>query len=150
MLDEERADEILADMGGVLTMIDGPGDVACDVRFRRSGPVAAFSEGDGIINGEADFQQALGVLGEVKVVRQINWCGTFSPNIIGCAPVPGSSLVVVRFATDQEGILWVHERGHNQGLEHRTDTGAVMNPFIDVTHRRVNDAECRAYEGGAP
>lgn len=150
VLGDQRADQIVADMGDVLTRVDGEGDVACEVRFRRSGSVATFDAGDGVVNSEADFAQVLAVPGEIKVVRQINWCGTFAPNIIGCAPVPGGSLAVVRFAADQEGILWVHEFGHNKGLQHRGATGAVMNAFIDVTHRRVNDAECRAYEGGAP
>jgi len=143
---DQRADEIVRDMGDVLRIVDGTGDVACDVGFLRLGPVGTFAVGDGIVNSAADFQEVLDVPGEIKVVRQINWCGTLSPNIIGCAPVPGASLAVVRFAADLEGILWVHEYGHNQGLSHRNAAGAVMNAFIDETHRRVNAAECQAYE----
>jgi hypothetical protein len=84
--------------------------------------------------------------GQVQVVDQINWCGGFSPNIIGCASVPGNSLVVVRFTPALEGILWLHEFGHNKGRNHRTDPNAVMAPSIGATRTHVNATECAAYE----
>ncbi|WP_179957550.1 hypothetical protein [Exilibacterium tricleocarpae] len=71
--------------------------------------------------------------GFVKAVNRINWCGGFSPNIIGCAPAPGNGILVVRFTSSLEGILWAHEHGHTRGLRHRNSSTAVMAPSIANT-----------------
>lgn len=144
-LTNTRADQILADMGTILQTNDGAGDVACNVAFTRSGNVTTFATGTGTINSAADFNAVNGLPGNVKVVNFINWCGGPAPGAIGCAPVPGTSLVVERFTANQEGILWVHEYGHNKGLSHRDVPNAVMRPFINVNHKRVNSTECDAY-----
>jgi len=140
-----EADQILADGSTILQVNDGPGDVVCNVGLVRNGGIGTFAAPQ-FINSAADMNAALALPGEIKVVDQINWCGGFSPNIIGCAPVPGNSLVVVRFNVALEGILWVHEFGHNQGLNHRNDPNGVMDPTIGNTRRRVNVAECTAYQ----
>lgn len=142
---DAQADSIMADSTTVLRTNDGPGDVAADVRLERNGAVTTFATGDGSIDSQAEFNAVNGLAGNVKVVNQINWCGAIIPNVIGCAPVPGTSLVVVRFTANQEGILWAHEFGHNKGLSHRNDANAVMNPTIGLTRRRINQAECDAY-----
>lgn len=82
----------------------------------------------------------------MKVVNAINWCGGLAPNIIGCAPIGGDSLVVVRFTANQEGILWDHEFGHNKGLQHRNVANVLMNETIGATNRRVTEAECSTFE----
>ncbi|TDI46679.1 MAG: hypothetical protein E2P02_04635 [Acidobacteria bacterium] len=144
-LTDERADEILADATRAAREDDGAGDVACEVVLRRDVPVTTFSQGSGIVNSSADFATIIGLPGHVKVVNQINWCGAFSPNIIGCAPVGGASLAVVRFTANQEGILWLHEFGHNETLNHRNSpTRAVMFPSIGVDHDILNATECTA------
>ena len=95
------------------------------------GDVTAFTEGDGSIDSAAEFNALIALPGRIMVVNQINWCGALIPNVIGCAPVPGDSLAVVQFTPSLEGILWVHEFGHNKGLNHRNDdANAVMNGTI--------------------
>src|SRR5262249_6043356 len=112
----------------------------------RNGNVAVFNTGNGMINSNADFNTINGLPGRIKVVNQINVCGaTISPNIIGCAPIPGSSQVVVRFTAAEEGILWAHEYGHTRGLNHRNDATAVMNGTISPAHSMVNNQECNDY-----
>lgn len=145
-LTNTRTDQILAEMQNIITTNDGSGDVACGINFTRNGPVGIFSIGTSIINSEVDFSSVNGLQGEVKVVNQINWCGGIAPNIIGCAPVPGKSMMVVRFDESQEGILWLHEYGHNKGLNHRDDPNAVMNGVIGSSHLRINSEECDAYQ----
>jgi len=141
------ADRILADAGTVLQTNDGPGDVACATAFSRDGDVTVFAGGDGSIDSQAEFSALIGLPGWIKVVNQINWCGTLSPNIIGCAPIGGNSLAVVRYTSSLEGILWAHEFGHNKGLNHRNDdSNAVMNGVIGSTRRRVTSGECDAYK----
>ena len=145
-LTDARADTIAADMTLILQVSDSAGDEQCPVRFERDGNVATFTATTGTINSQADFSTVINLPGMVKVVNQINWCGALVPNIIGCAPIPGNSLTVVRFGLLQEGVLWAHEFGHNRGLNHRNDPNAVMNPIILTTARGVNAAECAAYE----
>ena len=129
VLSDADADRILADATTVLQTNDGAGDVSCDVEMVRDGPTTTFETGTGIINSEADFIAVNLLPGNVKMVNDINWCGGPVVGVIGCAPVPGTSFVVVRFVADQEGILWTHEFGHNKGLLHREGVGLLMNPF---------------------
>jgi len=143
-LTDAGTDTILIDATTVAQANDGPGDVACGVSVARNGGLTTFAA-FGIINSSGDLNAVLALPGNIKVVNQINWCGGFSPNIIGCAPIPGTSLAVVRFTASQEGILWLHEFGHNQGLNHRNDPNAVMNPVIAPTRRFVDSTECNAY-----
>lgn len=140
-----EADQILDDATNVIQTNNGGVDVACRITMVRNGGIGTFA-GPRFINSLADINQALSLPGEIKVVDQINWCSGFSPNIIGCAPIPGNSLVVVRFTQSLEGILWLHEFGHNQGLHHRNNSNAVMAPTIDPARTHVNGAECTAFE----
>jgi len=144
-LSNADADAIFAAMTDVVRNSDGNGDFPANITFTRSGAVAAFNTGDGSIDSSAEFSAVNDLPGNVKVVNEINWCGGPAPTAIGCAPVPGTSLVVERFTGIQEGILWAHEYGHNCGLSHRDEEHAVMRPFIGNTHRRINVAERDAY-----
>src|SRR5262249_31936486 len=114
----------------------------------RSGPVTSFNKGTGNIDSEDDFDQVVGLPGYVKVVNDIAWCDGLIPNVVGCSPQPGDSMVVVRFAANQEGILWAHEYGHTKGLDHRNDSNAVMNPTVGPTRLMINASECNAYLNG--
>ena len=140
------ADRILTDATAILWRDNGISDVACSVRLLRNGNVTVFANGNGVINSQADFNAINGLPGRVKVVNQINWCGGLIPNVIGCAPVPGTSQIVVRFTANQEGILWAHEYGHTRGLGHRNDATAIMNGTIGVTRTDVNSNECNAFK----
>ncbi len=139
------ADRIFGDASRVIQTDDGPNDIACNVRMLRDGTVTAFTTGDGSIDSGAEFSAVNGLPGNIKVVNQINWCSTIGANIIGCAPVPGNSLVVVRFTTNLEGILWLHEFGHNKGRSHRNGTSNVMHPSIGADRLGVNTDECNAF-----
>jgi len=146
VLNNADADRILTDATRVLVRNDGTGDVACPVRLFRQGNVSAFNNGNGMINSNADFNTINGLAGRVKVVNQINWCGGLIPNVIGCAPVPGNSQVVVRFTANQEGILWAHEYGHTRNLGHVTGATSIMNGTIGTTHTRVTQNECNSMD----
>ena len=138
--------------GRVLQTNDGLGDVACNVAMTRQGNVTVFSDGDGSIDTSAELNAVFALPGNIKVVNDINFCAGPNPNVIGCAPRPGNTLVVVRFTPSSEGILWAHEFGHNKGLPHVVpdDPNRVMNRFITGTARRVNAAECDAFRVPSP
>jgi hypothetical protein len=140
------ADAALSSGSNLLKIKHSATDVACNLTLTRSGNVSSFSVTDGTIDSSTEFNQVLGAGGHIMVVKKINWCGGLAPNIIGCAPVPGNALVVVRYTASLEGLLWVHEYGHNSGLGHNTgNTRAIMYPSIGSTRQDVNQAECNAF-----
>jgi hypothetical protein len=130
-----------------MTDVDGTGDVSCPLTLRRSGSINTFTTGSGIINNQADYNAVCALSGRIHMVNQINYCGgTISSSIIGCSDTPGSCMILVRTDDDLEGILWMHEYGHNKGLDHRNVSSAVMHRIIDFDHKRVNSSECSAYQ----
>lgn len=140
------ADAALSSGSNLLKIKHSSSDVACNLTLIRSGNVSSFSVTDGTVDSSTEFNQVLGAGGNILVVKKINWCGGLAPNIIGCAPVPGNALVVVRYTTSLEGLLWVHEYGHNSGLSHNTgNTRAIMYPSIGSTRQDVNQSECNAF-----
>jgi hypothetical protein len=147
-LTDAEARRILTDASEVFTTDDGVNDVACPMDFQLQGAVTTFDVGDGSVDSRAEFRAVCDTGGRVHVVNDLNWCGRPSSTVIGCADTPGSCMVVVRNSDPAiEAVLWAHEFGHNQGLSHRDDTGAVMNSIIRTSHRRVSQTECDAYRG---
>jgi hypothetical protein len=151
-LSDAEADRILGDMGTILQSDDSPADVATPVRFVRNGPVQVLPANiPATIQTETDLYALLDAGTGVKIVQSIQWCGGPGGSIIGCAPVgsPTVNLAAVRFTANQEGLIWVHEYGHNTGLPHRTDDPrAVMYPSVGVDHNVVNAAESASYLAG--
>ena len=151
-LSELEADRILGDMGTILQSDDSGPDVATPVQFVRNGAVRVLpATVPATIATSADLTALLTAGSGVKVVGAIRWCGGPGDNIIGCAPVGSTTVNVaaVRFDADQEGLIWVHEYGHNCGLGHRTDDPrAVMFPSVGSDHNVVDAAESAAYLAG--
>jgi hypothetical protein len=148
-LSDADADRILADATALLQTQDGADDVATNVVVRRTQGVDTFNTGNGVIQTPAQLNAVFAIAGDAKVVNAIQECGGPGGGIIGCAPVPGSSFIIVRFTNAQEGSLWAHEFGHNQGNPHRNGVNLVMNPFITATARRVDATESARYLGPA-
>jgi hypothetical protein len=133
----------------VAATADFPQDMACCVRFGRSGAARTFgSSGDGldIVNNESEVTAVLGnSVARVKLVRQISYCAEPGTNIIGCAAAPGNTMMLVRIDQD-EGVLWLHEYGHNVGLEHVADDEYVMHGRLTPgVNRGLYPDECRQY-----
>lgn len=125
-------------------------DVGCCVTFERSAPGGTFgTPGDGLdgIDNQTEFDAvATAAGGRLKVVDYISWCGSFFPNIAGCAYTPGYGGAVVRETAshDDEAILWLHEYGHNAGLPHNATSCYIMNPSVSSCGK-VTQAECNTY-----
>lgn len=145
---EAEADRILADAAGLLQRVDRPGDIATNVIFARLFQVGVFTTGNGVINNSAEFTAIERLAGNVKVVNQIRWCGTaFTTGFpIGCASFNSTSLTVVRWTANEEGVLWAHEFGHNRKLPHRNDPNTVMFPTIFPDNTSVNQFESNALQ----
>jgi hypothetical protein len=119
------------------------------VALVRSGNVGTYADTDGSLDDANELSTVFGLQGNVKAVGAVNFCGgLFNTSIIGCGQLPGTSFITERFTANQEGILWAHEFGHNQGLPHRTDsTNNLMFPSIGTNRRHVNQEECDAFRG---
>jgi hypothetical protein len=116
---DDRLDRILGHAAGVAGHVDFPEDHGCCITMTRSGSARSFgTPGDGLdrVDDEAEANRVLGSgVSRVKVVRSISWCGGPGTNIAGCAYRGGGSMMVVRLSNYEvaEGVLWLHEYGHN-------------------------------------
>ena len=123
---------------------DAANDVPCCAAMRRTGTGATFgstSDGLNIVDNESELNRVLAVTkGRAKVVEFIRWCGEPGINILGCANIRAASFVVVRMDhPSDEGLLWLHEYGHNLGLPHfSADDENFMNPFTGAGGVRAN------------
>jgi hypothetical protein len=145
-------DQAFRHVRAVAGRADFPEDVACCITLTRSGSGRTFgTAGDGLdrVDDETEGNQVLSqTVARVKVVRTISWCGGPGTNIAGCAYRPGGSMMVIRLSTSAaEGVLWLHEYGHNTGLEHNADSRYVMYASLNLSDPNdgLNSAECARY-----
>ncbi len=148
---DARLDDVLEDGSYRAARDDGNDDVGCCVRFTRQGSAGSFN-GPLDINTSEDLTAVLNVgAGRVKVVRSINFCGGPGMNIVGCAFTPGDSIALVRSNTlAVEGLVWVHEYGHNAGLTHTANPRNIMAASNDGRNNRLEPQECDGYHDPHP
>jgi hypothetical protein len=145
-----RLDSVLQESSKRAATGNYDGDVPCCVRAVRSGGGGAFGTlGDGLdtIDGSADQNSVLSVSsGRIKVVTAINYCDGPGTNIIGCAETPGNSLFLVRVSNlGVEAVLWLHEYGHNLGLNHSADSRGIMFGSDNGNNSGLLANECQAF-----
>lgn len=147
---DARLDELLAE-GSLRVGTQGfSSDVSCCVTFSRLGSAQLFgtySDGLDVIENSTELNQVLNhPVSRIKVVRQINWCGSPGSNIIGCAWVGGDGGALVRMSDlGQEAVLWVHEYGHNTGLSHNSDSRYIMYGVDHGSNHAVASGECDTF-----
>lgn len=151
---DARLDQILEQASDASGFADFPEDVACCIDVGRAGTARSFgTAGDGldvIDSHQTLLQVAQLTVARVKVVRLINYCGGPGTNIVGCAFTPGDAMVVVRLQSSTEGLLWLHEYGHNTGLGHNDDSRYVMHGSLSSGARALTSAECTSYHFPSP
>jgi len=145
-----RLDQALLEGSKRVRRADFPADVSCCVTYSRYGTGTTFgSPGDGrdVIDTISEQITVLGIsTARFKVVRLINYCGVAGTNIIGCSLVSGNSSIVVRMSSlGSEGVLWVHEYGHNTGLAHNPDSRYIMYATNNGNNNALTQAECDKY-----
>jgi hypothetical protein len=145
---DARLDAILDFASSAAGFADFAEDIACCIRVSRGGSARTFgTPGDGldvIDDNTTLFEVAENSVARVKIVRLINYCGGPATNIIGCAYTPGDAMIVVRISSN-EGLLWLHEYGHNTGLVHNNDTRYVMHGSLSFDNRALTLDECDSY-----
>ena len=152
---DARVDAILGATSRTMGRADFAEDVACCAGAQRTGSGTVFgtsTDGRDIIDDNTELNAVLNnSIARVKVVRAINYCGGPGTNIIGCAWIGGWGMALVRYGSDAdtEGELWVHEYGHNVGLNHNSDPRYIMYGTLyggsSTYNVGVTSAECNAY-----
>ncbi len=145
---DSRADLILDLASTTAGFSDFPDDVSCCIRVARQGSGASFGQtGDSldVISTSSELNQVLGnSVARVKVVRIINYCGGPGTNILGCSYVSGNGMAVVRISAN-EGLLWLHEFGHNIGLGHNADNDYLMDAGLSSNSVGLTQTECNRF-----
>ncbi len=147
----------------VEVLLQGSQDTNVDVAtctafstFPSGGPALITSGGTldpGLvtIDSEAEFNELINWPGTTHdrvgfFVQSINWCDG-PTNAIGCAPIGGTRFVVALDAVDSvRPMVIAHERGHNAGLEHRTDDNcALLHPNASASRGCLNQNEALSF-----
>jgi hypothetical protein len=148
------------------TVLQKTGDNSCNaVQLIRQGGVKSYGATDYplALTGRSDFEKFTKDAC-IKLVDFITWCGdqTILPEggALGCAPISGKGIVAVRVYPDSavtaeedkamEPLTWLHEYGHNLGLEHSQDAFDVMTPNIQPSSDRVSTGECKTFGSVVP
>jgi hypothetical protein len=152
---DSRLDMAFTDVNFRAGKSDFDVDVSCCITVSRSGTANTFgsiSDGLDIIDNNTELTSVLNnSTARVHVVRAINFCGSTGSNIIGCAWVGGNGMSLVRLTTvSTEGILWLHEYGHNTGLGHNADSRYIMYGTLHGGNNAVSPAECSSYHNPTP
>jgi hypothetical protein len=145
-----RLDEVLREASVVVGRDDYDLDIACCITASRSGDseqLGRVDDGLDVVDNQSEMLTVLNYpVSRVKVVEAINWCGEPLPNIVGCAWRSGNGMAVVRLSSlSSEGILWIHEYGHNAGLVHTEDERDIMYGRNTGVNRGLSQAECNAF-----
>ncbi len=159
-LTQPELQRVLTETASVIAQNHRAPTEACPVAIEQVGPILKLpADAPSVVRSNNDFNrlERPGLGGEdpdiraVHVVQGINWCGGNSPNIIGCANIPGRAIVVVRQPDiTTEGQLWGHEFGHNRGLDHVSNPARLMNPVLMSTAKDLVPNECQSYRGPEP
>ena len=153
---DNDADKVLQTASHIAHTSDGPDDVECDVTLNRHVSVAKFTNPNTpafIDDWESYEAVAKDNPSDIKVLAGMDWCnGTFRPNVLlGCTAEGDAMTVVAEMPINQlepeeakqlKGVMWLHEYGHLQGLDHRNDSNAVMNEVLEPPNTWLNEAEC--------
>lgn len=160
-ISDQKVDRILAAASKMLQKsshhVDSPDDVACNVTFKRTGPIHTFASPNtpAVIKTESDRDAVHSEnfdpsVINVKIIKEIDFCrppqqGKFR----GCSwPHQFRSIIVTADAIFPE-LVWPHEFGHHTGLWHRNGLDALMSPCpLQKTNVKVTQYECSCLLAG--
>jgi hypothetical protein len=155
-ISDVEAEDIMIRASAILSAL-GQQFVGCkSVSLRKKGIVKSYTtEYPSSVSSEADFN-AVKKDDCIKIVERITWCGKLflSGSVLGCAPVSGDGLAVVRRVSvfndstnaAVEPIVWLHEYGHNLGLIHNeTGSNSFMSPGLSPAKIGGTADECSVF-----
>jgi uncharacterized repeat protein (TIGR01451 family) len=145
-----QVDLFLAEASQIMQTADSPTDISCCISLQRSGSIATFAQTNGTITTNSELNAAFAVTSfNVKMVPTLDYCGGFNTSIIGCAFIGSPKNMVLEYLgnTTFDAILWAHEFGHNQGLQHPNPSvqSRIMNGFLTSAAQQMTQSECTAW-----
>jgi uncharacterized repeat protein (TIGR01451 family) len=145
-------DNFLYEASRIMQTADSAGDISCCVRLWRNGPSTTYAVTDGRITTSAELNQVFAYTTyDVKIVEDLDYCLGYNPSIIGCAYVHSPKNMILEYLgfDTLDGILWAHEFGHNQGLQHPDNLGnfptRIMNSVLSPSAKQMTLTECTAW-----
>lgn len=153
-ISDQKVDRILAVASKMLQKsfvhADRPDEVACNVTFKRVGPVHTFASSDtpAIIKTESDLnavhrEKFDGSVVNVKIVKEIGFCRGQLGEFRGCSWPHDFRSIIVTADAKFSALVWPHEFGHLTGLWHRDDPRALMSPCpLKKSNVHVTKNEC--------
>ncbi|MFN8455675.1 MAG: hypothetical protein U0401_13580 [Anaerolineae bacterium] len=147
---ESQVDTFLARSSEIMQTADSGSDIGCCVALQRNGGIATFNLTDGTITTNAELNTVFGFTDyQVKIVPVLDWCGGLNPSTVGCAFIGSPKNMILEFlnSTTFNGILWAHEFGHNQGLQHPSPAVStrIMNGSLSSSSKEMTQTECTAW-----
>jgi hypothetical protein len=161
---EDQVDSILAAASKMLQKVDRPQAQACNVTFKRSGPIRTFASPNtpAVITNAKDrdavhrenFDSSVV---NIKIVDQILFCrrvrGISGQGVFrGCSWPEDFRSIIVTVSAKQPELVWPHEFGHQTGLWHREDDAShtvLMSPCpLRASNVQVTQDECDCLQKG--
>jgi hypothetical protein len=145
-----QVDSIFTKANEIIQTANSPVDVGCCVALQRSGSLGTFSVTDGTVGTSSELDAIASLSYHIKVVPALDYCGGYNPSILGCAWKNTKNMVVEyigsKFPT-LNSIVWTHEFGHNQSLNHVNDSTMIMNGGISFQNpgTQMTIQECTAW-----
>jgi hypothetical protein len=149
---EDRVDTILAAASAMLQRAHKAPAVACNVTFKRSGPIHTFASPNtpAVIKTEQDRDAVhrenfdSGIV-NVQIVQQIGYCRPGPGVFRGCSWPENFRSIIVTASAKHPELVWPHEFGHQTGLWHRPDPShrILMSPCpLKASNVEVARNEC--------
>jgi hypothetical protein len=150
---ESQVDQILGGANALLS---------CDHHFshlRRTQPLALLPANingrpfDGVVTSWQMMLTIMAQPGNVKLVKEIDICvnargepipGTFAGCTPRITPREQPDFAVAFTDSTEAGMALAHEYSHSQGLIHRDDAGALMNPALGGDNKSLSEDECKS------
>ncbi|MCK1285413.1 hypothetical protein IVB41_15945 [Bradyrhizobium sp. 44] len=161
LLNNEKIDQIISDMNKMIAAKDYSWSVLCEpVEFVRSGDLIQNSQlpTDGSSRVQIQALKTLAPTANVLITYSIDCNGV--GGAVGCGPVGKEPMITVPYP-DFDAQLWLHERGHNVGLQHSAEAPTsddtspenvgrrVMFWQLGVGHTGMIGKECDAFKDSA-
>jgi hypothetical protein len=149
---EDQVDTILAAASAMLQSAHKAPAVACNVTFKRAGPIRTFASPNtpAVIVTKQDRDAVHrenfdpGIV-NVKIVQQIGYCRPGKGVFRGCSWPEDFRSIIVTASAKQPELVWPHEFGHQTGLWHRADPSGnvLMSPCpLNASNVQVMRNEC--------
>jgi|SRR3984885_8039858 len=88
---------------------------------------------------------------DVHIFDSITCCSGPDTNFVGCSgTVLPTAVLAPQNTPTLRAVQWLHELGHNRGLKHRNENGALMYETPTSGFRKLDDCEYQGFLSANP